>query len=124
MTSLLHFAVPVTTGTGILNSLLLSCECVLNSLAQDSETSGNTVDTTDITAIARAILQGKGNKVMRKVNVRTLNVRTLNVRTLNNKSKDLKLCLSQQTNAFGFLPITNLQRLHRGHSLKPNKVLT
>ena len=51
-------------------------------------------------------------------------MRKVNVQALNNKSPDLKLCLSRQTNIFGFLPITNLQRLRRGHSLRPNKVLT
>ena len=51
-------------------------------------------------------------------------MRKVSVQALNNKSTDLKLCLSQQANAFGFLPITNLQRLRRGHSLRPNKVLT
>ena len=51
-------------------------------------------------------------------------MRKVNVQALRNKNTDLKLCLSQQTNAFGFLPITNLQRLDRGNSLKPHKVLT
>ena len=35
----------------------------------------------------------------------------------------IKLKVTWQTNAFGFLPITNLQRLCSGHSLKSNKVL-
>ena len=46
------------------------------------------------------------------------------MQALKNKSTDLKLCLSQQTNAFEVLPITNLQRLRRGYSLRTNKVLT
>ena len=84
------------------------------SQVQDSETIINQIDNTDTAAIVKEVLQGGGSKVMRKVSVQALK----------NKSSDLKLCLSQQTNAFGFLPITNLQRLHRGHSLRPNKVLT
>ena len=71
------------------------------------------IDNTDTVTVVKEVLQGRGSKVMRKINVQALK----------NKSSDLKLCLSQQTNAFGFLLITNLQRLHRGHSLKPNKVL-
>ena len=84
------------------------------SQVQGSETFVTAIDTTDTTAVVKEVLQGRGNRVMRKVSVQALN----------NKSTDLKLCLSQQANAFGFLPITNIQRLRRGHSLRPNKVLT
>ena len=96
------------------NKTKSSCKHDESSQVQDSETLTDTFDNTDTAAVVKEVLRGKGSKAMRKVNVQALK----------NKSSDLKLCLSQQTNAFGFLPITNLQRLHRGHSLKPNKVLT
>ena len=64
------------------------------SQVQDSETIANRIDTTDTKAVVTEVLQGKGSKVMRKVNVQALK----------NKSTELKLCLSQQKNVFGFYP--------------------
>ena len=61
------------------------CKDVEVSQVQESETIVNHVDTTDTTAIVREVLQGKGNKSMRKVNVHALK----------DKTTDLKHCLSQ-----------------------------
>ena len=49
---------------------------------------------------------------------------TVNIQDLNDKCADLKTCVQQQENVFGFLPITNLRRLKIGQSLKPNKILS
>ena len=74
-------------------------------------TSTNTRDTVNV---VRTVLQDRGKAIMNKVNVHVLG----------DKCSDLKQCISQQTNAFGFLPITNLKRLKIGQSLKPNKILS
>ena len=60
------------------------------------------------------VLAGKGKAIMNKINIYDLN----------DKCSDLKQCIRQQTNAFAFLPITNLRRFKIGQSLKPNKILS
>ena len=42
---------------------------------------------------------------------------------LNNKCSDLKKCLSQQNNAYGFIPISNLNKARFASSARPNKIL-
>ena len=62
--------------------------------------------------ITRAVLNGN-NACMRHVNVLDIA----------DKCVDLKRCIEQQKNMFGFVPITNLKRMKMCHSLIPNKVL-
>ena len=48
----------------------------------------------------------------------------VNVHDLKDKCSDLKNCIKQQENVFGFLPITNLRHLKIDQSLKQNKILS
>ena len=50
-------------------------------------------------------------------------LRHVNVKKITDKCIDLKKCIQQQRNVYGFLPITNLRRLHLNQSLKPNVIL-
>ena len=56
------------------------CTNVKISQVQGSEIFVTAIDTTDTTAVVKEVLQGKGNKIMRKVNVQALNnkAQTLN----------------------------------------------
>ena len=65
-------------------------------------------------SVVRTVLEGKGKSIMNKVNVHDLKDTCL----------DLKTYIKQRDNVFVFLPITNLQRLKTGQSLKPNKILS
>ena len=66
------------------------------------------------THIVRNIQQGKAPEC----------VRSLNVNEIIDKCSDLKECIKQQRNPYGFLPISNLKRMQRAYSLVPNSIIT
>ena len=73
----------------------------------------NRVDVKNSVQITRAVLNGNNTCI-----------RHVNVLDIKDKCVDLKRCIAQQRNVFGFLPITNLKRMKIGHSLTANKVLS
>ena len=81
---------------------------------RDNNNLNSSTNTKDTVKVVNTVLQGRGKAIMNKVNVYELG----------DKCSDLKQCINQQTNAFGFLPITNLKRLKIGQNLKPNKILS
>ena len=81
--------------------------------AKHTGSTQNRVDVKNSVQITRAVLNGN-NACIRHVNV-------LDIK---DKCVDLKRCIAQQRNVFGFLPITNLKPMKIGHSLTPNKVLS
>ena len=50
-------------------------------------------------------------------------VKRVDVNKLDYKCQDLQKCLSQQYNAFGFLPLNNLKKVGVARSLRPNKAI-
>ena len=68
----------------------------------------------DTVSVVGTVLEGKGKTVMNEVNIHDLI----------DKCTDLKTCIQQQDNIFGFLPITNLRLFKIGQSLKPNKIMS
>ena len=66
------------------------------------------------TNIVRDIQQGKAPGCVRGVDVNEIV----------DKCSDLKECIKQQRNPYGFLPISNLKRMQRVYSLKPNSIIT
>ena len=51
-------------------------------------------------------------------------IKRVNVNNIANKSEDLKLCLQQQNNPLGFLPINNLSYGSRNLSLAPKVIIS
>ena len=76
------------------------------------EKNGKCIDYTNTKFIVKSTFEGKKH------------VKKVNVEKLVDKCTDLQQCLKQQTNALGFLPITQLDRVRCAMSLKPNMVIT
>ena len=51
-------------------------------------------------------------------------IKKINVQSIRDKRTDLRLCLEQQKNALGFLPINDLAHRQTGLSLKPKVILS
>ena len=61
--------------------------------------------------------------IIRNINNGSNSIKKIKVHQITDKCSDLVKCIQQQGNAYGFLPITNLDRINYSFASKPRVVL-